>query len=216
MSLVITNISKAFNNNIVLRDINFKLEHGELITINGANGTGKTTLCNLVANIITPDSGSIAIAKQRNYLMKMGYSSSNERSFFYKLNAYQNLEFFLTMRGIKKENCANIIKKYFDMFQLKKNILEIPYAHLSSGVKKKISLIRCMAHDPYLLIFDEPTEYLDAYSSEIFIKHIHRILKDRNTPRICMIATHNNEIFSEFISKSLLLEDDLSNSIKDY
>ena len=216
MSLIIKNVSKAFNNSLVLRDITFELKNGELITINGKNGIGKTTLCNLVAKLITPDSGSIHITNQNSYQANIGYSSSNERSFFYKLNVYENLEFFLTMRGIKKKQCISIIKRYLDLFELKKDFLNTPFSNLSSGEKKKFSLIRCMAHDPYLLIFDEPTEYLDSDSSEIFIKHIDNILKDKDFPRICIIATHNNDLFSKFVSKSLILEEGLSHSIKYY
>ena len=216
MSLIVKNISKAFNNRMVLSDISFELADGELITINGNNGIGKTTLCNLIAKVITPDSGSTNITNQNSYQANIGYSSSNERSFFYRLNVYENLEFFLTMRGIKKKQCKSIIKKYLDLFELKKDFLNIPFSNLSSGEKKKFSLMRCMAHDPYLLIFDEPTEYLDSYSSEIFIKHIDYILKDKNFPRICIISTHNNDLFSKFTSKSLILEEDLSYSIKYY
>ena len=139
MSLIIKNVSKAFNNSLVLRDIIFELKNGELITINGKNGIGKTTLCNLVAKLITPDSGSIHITNQNSYQANIGYSSSNE-IFFYKLNVYENLEFFLTMRGIKKKQCISIIKRYLDLFELKKDFLNTPFSNLSSGEKKKFSI----------------------------------------------------------------------------
>ena len=56
------------------------------------------------------------------------------------------------MRGIKKKQCISIIKRYLDLFELKKDFLNHSISNLSSGEKKKFSLIRCMAHDPYLLI----------------------------------------------------------------
>ena len=93
-NLNVSSLYKQFNDKEIFSDINFNLNSGELLLIGGINGIGKSTLLKTIIGIISPNSGVVQINGNRKIKEYIGYSSSNERSFFLRLNAFKNLEFF--------------------------------------------------------------------------------------------------------------------------
>jgi len=95
------NIEERFRQT-VLKDVTFNLRKGEALGVLGKNGAGKTTLIKIISNIVIPDKGEILIDGRKNTssIGKIGLVLNNERSFFWKLNAFDNLVFFGKLYGM--------------------------------------------------------------------------------------------------------------------
>ena len=220
MNLKVSSISKKFNNKKIFTDINFELNKGDLLLLGGNNGIGKSTLLKVILGIIFPDNGSINLNGTKEIKKYVGYSSSNERSFFLRLSANRNLEFFLGMRGFSSKEIRERIHFFSDLFQIDKNVLNKKYMYLSSGEKKRISLIRAFIHEPKLIILDEPSVSLDMHSRNNLLNLLQsQILLSKES--MCILASHSLQDFFKISSKFLILGDgDYSllnrNQVKDY
>jgi len=184
--LSVRGLSKIFPNNVfswkkgvhIFEGVSFDLWRGECLGILGPNGCGKTTLIKILMGLIEPSSGEIIfspnLAKGFNLKAKIGFGSSEERSFFWRLSVFDNLDFFGSLYCIPKHKRKYIIEYYLEYFNLK-NYSNKLFMVLSSGMKQKLILIRALMHEPELLFLDEPLKNLDANSKEKFID----LIKDK-------------------------------------
>ena len=164
--IIVKDLSKSFSKNKILHNISFSLHSGELLMIIGDIGIGKSTLLKLIAGIISSENGVIKASSNKNLSELIGYSSSSERSFFLRLSVMENLIFFLRMRGFSEIKARKNIMYYLDLFNLREDFADTLFFNLSSGQKKIVSFIRAIAHNPSILILDEPFVSLDEASSK--------------------------------------------------
>ena len=193
------NIDKTFKNNNqhkVLSDFNYNFLPDTLYVVKGSNGSGKTTLLKLIAGLILPNKGEIVFQCQK----KIGFVSSNERSFFGRLTAYENLEFFCSLDDIDPKN----IKKYINNSHSELNISSFANKkfHLSSGQKKKLAIIRALLKAPNIILMDEPFNFLDDNTKAELIKLIKQILANKN---IYILLSSHDEI-SDYFENHIALE----------
>ena len=97
------NISKRFNDIYLFSDLTINFSYGKLILIHGENGVGKSTLMKVLLGIIKSDTGTQHYLSNNQYKSFIGYSSSNQNTFFNRLTVTDNLLFFLMMRGYDKK-----------------------------------------------------------------------------------------------------------------
>jgi len=191
------NLKKIFRvgkKRIVANDgINLHINKGEICSILGPNGAGKTTFVKIIATLIIPTSGDVlvegkSVLKHENYVRScIGLSTGFERSFYYRLSGYQNLMFFGSLYGIPSKKLAsriNLLLEEFDLYKWR----NVQYMKYSTGMKKKLSLIRSLLHNPEVLIFDEPMSSVDPEST-VKLREIITGLKQKN--KTILIATHN-------------------------
>ena len=167
--LEIRHLSKSFGTNLVLRDIDFTVEKGDVISIIGASGSGKTTLLRCINLLETPTSGEILYHGENVAGPKVNAAAyrSHVGMVFQSFNLFNNMTVL--------ENCMvgqiKVLKK--DKETARKRAMDYlekvgmaPYIHakprqISGGQKQRVAIARALAMDPEVLLFDEPTSALD-------------------------------------------------------
>jgi len=175
------NVSKSFSSEIILENINFKLNDTSLYCLKGRSGSGKTTIFRLIADIIKPDSGNI-IHNYENDIKKHIYYSNDEWNLLNNLTVKDNLEFYLDK--FEEEYANEIIKKLNLNYLLDKKCFS-----LSSGEKQKVSIIIACAINKDIIILDEPLANLDKESCVTFFELIKE--KSKNCLVIASTLTDN-------------------------
>ncbi len=155
----------------VLHGISLTVNRGELFGLLGPNGAGKTTLLKLLCTLTSPDSGTIVIdgidAAKNPLAVKrrIGLCSSEERSFYFRLTARQNLEFFGALAGLSRDVLPERIAEVADLVDLK-DALDKKFSGFSSGMRQRLTMARAMLSDPPILYLDEPTRAVDPVHAE--------------------------------------------------
>ena len=115
--------SRNKNRETIIQDISFQLNEGECLGLIGENGAGKTTLLRMIYSLIEPDSGEILINRTSlldDSMLKnnISYVSSNERSFFWRLTLYENLDFFYSIYGLNTDEKEEVINRVIEVVNL--------------------------------------------------------------------------------------------------
>lgn len=152
----------------ILQNINLELKKGEITTLIGPNGGGKTSIARILLGILKPTKGKIIKSKN----IKIGYMP-------------QKISFDKTIPLSAKDFIKLSIKKvFFDENLIKllgvENILEKQIQDLSGGQLQKILLIRALATNPDLLVLDEPTQYMDIKAIDNFYQILEEIRKQKH------------------------------------
>ena len=163
------NVSLSYGNRLILDNINFKINEGEIFGMLGPNGVGKSTIFNLITGLIKPDSGKIKINNTnvvdfpiylRTKKFKVGYVPQYG-GFFSDLTLYQNLkaiaEIVINNKNIEETKINELITK----FELE-NLKNIKAKFLSGGQKKKLVIALSLLSDPNVLLLDECFAALDV------------------------------------------------------
>ena len=195
-----------FGTNIVLRNINLRIENGEFLTIFGPNGAGKTTLIKIISTLVSPTSGRVIIdgidikeapAKIRS---KIGVIS-HETYLYHELTAIENLRFFARMYDTKDiENRINDLIKQVGLSYRKNDRVRT----FSRGMKQRLSIARALVHDPPILLLDEPYTGLDQHASATF----DRILAGMNAhDKTRILISHDIERGISLCDRAVILTD---------
>lgn len=193
-----------------LDKVSFSIKSGEILGVVGANGAGKTTLLRILADLLSPDSGKIdfcgcTLGKDSKQLRsKIGYVSSDERSFFWRLTGEQNLEFFARLYNISRLETHRRITEMVSRFDLGEKANQL-FRDYSSGTRKKFSLIRALNHRPCILLLDEITNSLDPSSTHVAKTMVRDYI---STQENCAAvwSTHRLEEIDEICDKILMIE----------
>lgn len=202
--LELKNIKKQFDCNIVLDDINLKIQKGEIVSMLGPSGSGKTTLLNIILGLTQMDSGSIIFEGEdiTNTSMKdRGFNIVfQDYALFPNLNAYQNIVYGLKNNSklISKEELDGLINFLGLEGHLKKSIYK-----LSGGQKQRVALARTLVTKPKILLLDEPLSALDGVIKETIKNKIKDITKKYNLTTI--IVTHDPEEALTMSDKVLII-----------
>ena len=176
----------------------------------GPNGAGKTTLLRILADILEADGGTVSICGQMldknsfRIRSKIGYVSSDERSFFWRLTGKENIEFFARLynlsAGQAKRRSAQLIKQFG--FEDKAGQLFRDY---SAGMKKKVAVMRALLHEPSLLLLDEATNSLDPSSAKMVKEMVRKYVSEQKS-RAAVWSTHRLEEISQICDKVVMID----------
>ena len=162
----IKNVSKTYNRKKkVLKDVNFKIESGEIFAFIGHNGAGKTTMIKSIVGILDFEEGDILIdnksIKEEPIECKkiMAYVPDNP-DLYENMKAIDFINFICDMYEISEEKRKENTLKYAKMFEIEDKLND-DISSFSHGMKQKVALISALAHDPKVLIMDEPFVGLD-------------------------------------------------------
>ncbi|MBU1087098.1 MAG: ABC transporter ATP-binding protein [Candidatus Omnitrophica bacterium] len=175
-----------------LEDINFQLTAGKILGILGPNGAGKTTLLKCLCNLLIPDQGTILIdqypADKSSFEIKslIGFVDNEERSFYWRLSGMQNLEFFAALYGLSPRQTTLRIQELLAVFDI--NYIHKRFDSYSSGMKRKLSLLRAIIHNPKILLIDELSKSLDFNTSLSLYNFIKQLSLNGTT---IILTSHN-------------------------
>ncbi len=188
MKLELINIRKSYGKKNILSDINLTAESGKCIGILGSNGCGKSTLFGILAGVIQSDNGNFLcdgenlLKNTKKRASKVGYVPQGT-PLFEELSAYDNLLLWYPAQKIKNELQNGILGMLgIDAF------LKTPVCKMSGGMKKRLAIGCSVAHNPSILLLDEPSAALDLVCKE----RISNYLKNfKSNGGIILIATHD-------------------------
>ena len=193
--LQVNHLSKSFGSNLVLRDIDFTVEKGDVISIIGASGSGKSTLLRCINLLETPTSGEILY--HGSNVVGRGVNPTEYRSHvgmvFQSFNLFNNMTVLencmvgqtkVLKRG--KEEARQHAMKYLEEVGMAPYINAKP-RQISGGQKQRVAIARAMAMDPEVLLFDEPTSALDPDMVGEVLSVMQRLAEEGMT---MLVVTH--------------------------
>ena len=163
--LEIKNLTKKYGNKKAVDNVSFKVNEGEIFAFIGHNGAGKTTTIKAITGIMDFDEGDILINGKsiKEYpiecKMDMAYVPDNP-DLYENMKAIDFINFICDMYEVSKEDREERIKKYATLFDMTNNLND-EISSFSHGMKQKVALISALAHNPKILIMDEPFVGLD-------------------------------------------------------
>jgi NitT/TauT family transport system ATP-binding protein len=182
--------TSADNPVTALRDVSFSVEPAEFLCVVGQSGCGKTTMLNIVAGFLQPTSGGILIGGKAvtGKGLDRGVVFQDFAQLFPWRTAQRNVEFGLEMKGISKEERAQIALQFLRLVNLEKFARSYPH-ELSGGMQQRVAIARALAYNPAVLLMDEPFAALDALTRE----EMQRFLVDvwKETKKTVIYVTHN-------------------------
>jgi ABC-type multidrug transport system ATPase subunit len=163
----VVGLSKTLRGHLILDSLDLSVPKGRIAVIEGANGTGKTTLVRVLATVISPDSGSVRVggydARKQSLGVRrsIGVSFANERSLYWRLTGTQNLELFGRIAGLSQRMIAERSARICDALCITDDCLG-GVAQMSTGQRQRLMVARALLAEPAVLILDEPFRGLDA------------------------------------------------------
>ncbi len=170
--LEIKNVSKTFEDHLIVNNLSINVNKGEFFTLLGPSGCGKTTLLRIIAGFVTPDSGGIILdgiditnlppEERQLHTVFQSYA------LFPHMTVFDNIAFPLKMSGVNKKLISDMVHNILEKVQLLRYINRYPN-ELSGGQKQRVAIARSLVNRPKLLLLDEPLSALDANLRE----HMH-------------------------------------------
>jgi len=180
------NVSLSYGNRLILDNISFKINEGEIFGMLGPNGVGKSTIFNLITGLIKPDNGKIKINNDnvlnypiylRTKKFKVGYVPQYG-GYFGDLTLYQNLKAIAEIVINNKNNEEDKINELINKFELE-NLRNIKAKFLSGGQKKKLVIALSLLSDPRVLLLDECFAALDVLTIKMLQEIIVNLQKEK-------------------------------------
>lgn len=196
MSISVEGITKVFKGrkkgdpeNVVLKDVSFRVEEGEFVSLLGPSGCGKTTTLTIIAGFQKANDGKIVV--NGNEVKKPG----TDRSFMFQnyalfpwLKVGENIEYPMKKMKMPKAERKAKLKELLDMAQL--TAYEHYYIHeISGGMKQRVALLRAIACDPQVLLMDEPLGAVDFQMRQMLQMQLEEILQQKKTT--ALMVTHD-------------------------
>ena len=202
MGLVLKDVSKTFVGKKAVDNISFELNKPGVFGLLGTNGAGKTTTIRMLLGIIKKDSGEItwngkAVDRKS---VNFGYLPE-ERGVYPKTKIYNQLMYFAELKGMKKEEADEEIKKWSQKLKVEE-YLDKPAEKLSKGNQQKIQFMTAVIHNPELLVLDEPFSGLDPVNTELLKNIIINLVKEG---KYIIMSAHQMSTIEEFCSDILIL-----------
>jgi ABC transporter, ATP-binding protein len=184
----VKHLSKSFEDNIALDNINFQVKKGDIFGFLGPSGAGKTTTINLLTGQLKPSAGDLYILDKlvsefsRNDLANIGIVS-DQSGYYKELSLYDNLVLFAKIHNTSLDYLEELLS-YVQLSEDKDKLAK----DLSTGMKQRMLLVRALLNKPKLLFLDEPTSGLDPTTSQ---KIHHLLLELKNQGTTIFLTTHD-------------------------
>lgn len=201
--LSIENVRKVFHNYVALDQASFDVRKGSIFGLLGPNGAGKTTLIRIITGITRADEGQIlldGVPLNTHHPNEIGYMPE-ERGLYKKMKVAEQLMYLAQLKGMSHDDAKQSIRKWFERLGMQdwwnKKIEE-----LSKGMQQKVQFVATVAHNPILLILDEPFTGLDPLNADLLKDEIYQL----NQQGVSIIfSTHRMEQVEEICNDIVLI-----------
>ncbi|MDX1919213.1 MAG: ATP-binding cassette domain-containing protein [Candidatus Caenarcaniphilales bacterium] len=191
------NISKTYTDHKAVSDFNLNVLGGQIYTILGQNGAGKSSVLRMLAGIFLPDEGSINLQVSK----KIGYLPE-ERGLYQNMKVYDHLEYLIKLKGFRHSSLKARIVEALQVVGLE-DWQDKQLKQLSKGMQQKVQFLATILHEPELVILDEPFSGLDPVS----LKSICQIIMDLKDKGVgIIISAHQMGILEEICDHYIFLK----------
>ena len=202
MKLELLNIYKSFGEKKVLTDLSFSAESGKAFGILGRNGAGKTTTIRILMDVFPADSGRVLLDGKPIDYTKVGIGYlPEERGLYPKKAIIEQLVYFAELKGMSRKDATRSVDTWLErlgMTEYRNKRLDT----LSKGNQQKIQLITALAHDPHIVILDEPFSGLDPVNAML----LKDVVKEQITlGKIVLFSSHQMNYIEEFCDQIAIL-----------
>jgi len=214
--LMIRNVSHIYNQESlkikVLNNINLRVFKGEIISLIGPSGTGKSTLLNIAGLLEKPTLGSVnlngtnctKLSEDSKTILRgseIGFVFQSHR-LFHEFSAVENVMLPQLIMGKSKIESEKNSIELLSILGLRQR-LDFRPAKLSGGEAQRVAIARALANSPSLILADEPTGNLDAASANNVFEILYKLVKSLNIS--CIFATHNNDL-AKLMDRKIILK----------
>jgi ABC-type Fe3+/spermidine/putrescine transport system ATPase subunit len=193
-AVTVMGVGKSFGEAMVLDNINFSVDEDEIVVLLGASGSGKTTILRIVAGLEMPDSGMIVLHGKNVTDLPARIRGTGvifqSYALFPKMTVEQNIGYGLRIRRRKRKEVRETVDRLIELVHLEDHRKKYP-SQLSGGQQQRVAIARALAHEPEVLLFDEPFGALDAQIRTMLRREIRSLLKEIRVPAI--FITHDQE-----------------------
>ena len=188
-------LSKKWDERLIFNKLNLEFNSGELTVVTGGNGTGKSSLLNIIQGLSSPTEGEIVLNGMENF------STLEETNILDYLSVYSS-EFHVFPGSVSKNiNFTLFNKENYESNNLDSLNLNIALSHqidgkatnISQGQKQKILLMRSLSQEKDIYLFDEPTGNLDRNSTELFLNEVEKLVSEE---KIVIVVTHDKDVIA--------------------
>lgn len=180
----VENLKKRYGKTVALDGVSFEVAKGEIFGLLGPNGAGKTTAIKLICGLLMADGGTVTLdgrTDPRLVEVRMSLGVVPQTLAIYEeLSAWDNLQFFGRMYGLKRRHLKKRIKDCLEMVGLSKRSKE-RVGNYSGGMKRRLNMVCSFLHEPPVLLLDEPTVGVDPQSRNLIFDTIEDIKKQGRT-----------------------------------
>ena len=166
--LSLQNVTKTYGNFTAVNDVSLSIPKGSIYGFLGPNGAGKTTTIRMILEIIKPSRGKISILGHASALdvrNRIGYLPE-EKGLYKKMKVWAIIQYFATLKGMEKKAAKRQAWALLEKYGLK-DFAEAKVESLSKGMAQKVQVLSAVAHDPELVILDEPFSGLDPVNQAV-------------------------------------------------
>lgn len=208
-----TSIHKSYGKLQILKGVDIAVNEGEIVTIVGASGAGKSSLLNIIGTLDNADSGTVLIKDQDvSQLSKSQLSSFRNKQIGFifqfhhllgEFTALENVCMPAFIGGQSKSEAEKRAKQLLDMLGLSRRTDHKP-SQLSGGEQQRVAVCRALINSPALILADEPSGNLDSTNA----RELHQLFIDlrREFNQTFIIVTHNEEL-SDLSDRKILMKD---------
>ncbi|MDO6448339.1 ABC transporter ATP-binding protein [Oceanobacillus profundus] len=205
--LEVQSITKSYGKKLILNQISFSVQPGEIIGLVGENGAGKSTLLNILATLASPTNGNIVLyeksyrEKRKEVRKQIGYVPQ-DIAIWEEFSVEENMVFFEKLSW-KRRSKQELQQLCLDM-ELDK--WKEPVKTLSGGMKRKLNMAISLIHDPDLLLLDEPTVGIDLKSRKEIGNHLKNLAIKEN--KMIMYTSHDMDEISTLCDSIICIGED--------
>ena len=207
--LKVENLSVHYGMIQAVRDVSFEVNEGEVVSLIGANGAGKTTILRTLSGLVRPSAGKIEFLGKEiqklpaQKIVAGGLSQVPEgRHVFSGLTVMENLEMGAFLKKNREENQANL-KKVFSRFPRLEERKNQDAATLSGGEQQRTAIARALANNPDFILADEPTGNLDSKNERMIFEELKKLTE---LGKGVLVVSHNDAV-TDFADRICVMKD---------
>lgn len=203
----IENLTKKYGNIVAVNDLSLSINEGEIFGLLGPNGAGKSTLINMITSLITIDEGNIYIKDtntKSNPLLTKSFTGivPQDIAIYEDLTCLENVKFFAGLYGLRGKELKSKAMEALEFTGLSDKAKDFPKG-FSGGMKRRLNIACAIAHNPEIIIMDEPTVGIDPQSRN----HILQSVRELNRRGCTVIyTTHYMEEAEELCSRIAIID----------
>ena len=208
-AIAVSGVTKRFGGTEALRGVDLRVAPGEVVALVGRNGAGKSTLVRVVSTVVVPDEGQVvlqgvdALRDPVTARRRIGLTTGDERSYYWRLSARENLGFFAALHGFDRRRADEAALAALGAVGLG-DAAEVRVDRFSTGMRSRLGVARAVLGDPAVLLLDEPTRSLDPVSAA----QVRRLVLDlaRRRAMAVLLVTHDAEELALLAHRVVVLD----------